>query len=284
MAINPSTQYPGKIDNTDANYPYGKAQNITTPGDGTGTPWEKAIVNDVLGFQQALLASSGIVPSAAADKVTASQYTQSIVEIAGGRAMSGTVGGTANAITLTVKANQEPPKSLFVGMRLLFDPNNNSTAAATVNPFGLGVTPITLKGGVPTLGGEIRNNRPVELLYDGVNFRIISEIMTQNLITNAGVLAGGGGGVITSSGIFVSGNIEIGINCHGDSAVGQNALLVSAIVRTNSGKMVGYDPAGIGLPVLAGAPTLPGSFGYLYKNGASVTQNIQLDIFWRLNQ
>ena len=35
MAINPETQYPGKIAPSTPDYPYGAARNITTPGDGT---------------------------------------------------------------------------------------------------------------------------------------------------------------------------------------------------------------------------------------------------------
>lgn len=74
MSINPETQYPGKIAPSDADYPYGSARNITTPGDGTGTPWEAAIVNDLLGWQQEILDRASIVPSGTPDKVGASQY------------------------------------------------------------------------------------------------------------------------------------------------------------------------------------------------------------------
>lgn len=78
MAINPETQYPGKINPSDADYPYGSARNITTPGDGTGTPWEAALVKDMMGLQQGLLVDAGIVPSSAPDTVGESQYLQSI--------------------------------------------------------------------------------------------------------------------------------------------------------------------------------------------------------------
>lgn len=78
MAINPETQYPGKIAPSTPDYPYGAARNITVPGDGTGTPWEAALVNDVFGFQQALLAGAGVVPSGTPDKVGASQYLEAL--------------------------------------------------------------------------------------------------------------------------------------------------------------------------------------------------------------
>ena len=83
MAINPESQYPGKITPASSEYPYGKARNITLPGDGTGTPWEAALVNDVFGFQQALLSAASIVPTGNPDKVGASQYLNAIAKIAG---------------------------------------------------------------------------------------------------------------------------------------------------------------------------------------------------------
>lgn len=81
MAINPETQYPGKINPSNADYPYGSARNITIPGDGTGTPWEAAIVNDLLGWQQALLSDAGVIPNGNPDKATASQYLTALKKI-----------------------------------------------------------------------------------------------------------------------------------------------------------------------------------------------------------
>ena len=74
MAIDLVTQYPGKVNAADAEYPFGSARNITVPGDGTGTPWEQAIVNDWLGFFQRMLTEAGAVPSGSPDSVLISQY------------------------------------------------------------------------------------------------------------------------------------------------------------------------------------------------------------------
>lgn len=83
MAISPKDRYPGQIDVSDpAGYPRGAAQNIDTPGDGTGTPWEKDLVNDILGFQQALLDAAALAPSGTPDKVGASQYLDAVREVA----------------------------------------------------------------------------------------------------------------------------------------------------------------------------------------------------------
>ena len=81
MAVNPRnvTEFNGQIDETDlTNYPYGKAQNITNPGDGTGTPWHELLINDQWGMLQALLTEAGITPSGNADTVQASQYLDAI--------------------------------------------------------------------------------------------------------------------------------------------------------------------------------------------------------------
>ncbi len=76
MANNPSTLpgYNGQTAAPDANYTYGSARNDVAPGDLTGTPRISAEINDILGFQQALLNGGGIVPSGNPDTVIASQY------------------------------------------------------------------------------------------------------------------------------------------------------------------------------------------------------------------
>lgn len=93
MAISPKTRYPGKIDISDlVNYPDGKAQNITVPGDQTGTPYEKDLVNDIFGFQQKLLAEAGIVPSGAPDNAVTSQYYDALIQLTVAKSLSGYIG------------------------------------------------------------------------------------------------------------------------------------------------------------------------------------------------
>lgn len=89
MALDLTLIYPGQIDTTDpTGYPYGKAKNIVNPGDGTGTPWERQIVNETLGFHQELLARASIVPSGTPDKVGASQYATGVEAIADERVLT----------------------------------------------------------------------------------------------------------------------------------------------------------------------------------------------------
>ena len=74
MAIKPSDEYPGKTVAPSAEYPQGSAQNITTPGDGTGTPLLASWLNDLWGFLQSLLNADGTTPTGSPDEVGASQY------------------------------------------------------------------------------------------------------------------------------------------------------------------------------------------------------------------
>jgi len=78
MALNPEVFFPGKITPSTSAYPYGSARNITTPGDGTGTPYVAALVNDLFGFQQALLTQASIVPSNNAETALQSQYLDAL--------------------------------------------------------------------------------------------------------------------------------------------------------------------------------------------------------------
>lgn len=82
MSIRPDVVYPGQVLTGDPGYPYGKARNITVPGDGTGTPLEQQMLNDVFGFEQQLLAEAGIVPSGVPDAVGASDYERAVSMIA----------------------------------------------------------------------------------------------------------------------------------------------------------------------------------------------------------
>lgn len=84
MAISINDQYPGKTAGVNADYPQGQARNITTPGDGTGTPWEAAIVNDDQGFKQAILAEAGVAPSGTPDTAVDSQYLDALKTIVAG--------------------------------------------------------------------------------------------------------------------------------------------------------------------------------------------------------
>lgn len=83
MANNPSTLpgYNGQTAAPDANYTYGSARDDAAPGDLTGTPRIASEINDIMGFQQALLNEALIVPTGNPDTVLASQYLDAINKI-----------------------------------------------------------------------------------------------------------------------------------------------------------------------------------------------------------
>lgn len=81
MAIVPEDEFVGKIAPADAEYPYGKARNIVSAGDGTGTPWKANLVNDIWGFLQGLLVQGGVTPSGNPDTAIESDYVDAIKNI-----------------------------------------------------------------------------------------------------------------------------------------------------------------------------------------------------------
>ena len=78
MAINPNTQYPGQVEAPDANYPYGGAKNETIVDALDGTPFEKAMLNDIFGFQQRLLSVAELTASGNSETALISQYLQAL--------------------------------------------------------------------------------------------------------------------------------------------------------------------------------------------------------------
>lgn len=81
MAINPEVEFAGAIDPADDEYPHGKARDVVTSGDGTGTPWVKNLANDLFGFNQAVLQRSGQTPSGLPETALGSQYLQGILAL-----------------------------------------------------------------------------------------------------------------------------------------------------------------------------------------------------------
>lgn len=77
-----------------------------------------------------------------------------------------TVGGTANAITLTSASTYQ---SLVSGIRILFKPGADNSGATTINLDSLGVKAVRkISGGsdVALAGGEILNGQRADVVYD----------------------------------------------------------------------------------------------------------------------
>lgn len=73
MAIKIYEKFAPRANPADGDYPHGSIKNESVPGAKDGTPLDAAWGNDYAGFDAALLAEAGIVPSGAVDKLGASQ-------------------------------------------------------------------------------------------------------------------------------------------------------------------------------------------------------------------
>ncbi len=86
--------------------------------------------------------------------------------------ITGTVGGTANAITLTLT----PALAAYAnGVRLIFKATANNTGATTINVNGLGARNIFKLSGtslVACTGGEIVSGAWYEIIDDGTQFQL----------------------------------------------------------------------------------------------------------------
>lgn len=165
MAINPSTEFTGRITAASTGYPYGSAKNESTPGAGDGTPYRKVRADDIFGFQQALLKSRAIVPTGNADAVRASQYLQAVVEIAAGAADFYTDSGVADAYVLGVaNADSQGPDKYFDGMRVRCVVGNPNSGACTADVAGLGVKSIKTEAGTDPAAAQVSGF--MEFRYD----------------------------------------------------------------------------------------------------------------------
>lgn len=82
-----------------------------------------------------------------------------------------TVGGTADAITLT-PAIAAP--SYTVGQELYFIASSDNTGAVTVNVSGLGAKDVMKMGAVALVAGEIVSGAMANIIYDGTRFLLLS--------------------------------------------------------------------------------------------------------------
>lgn len=78
MAINPEAEYPGRIEPSSPEYPYGAIRDESIEGAEDGTPLQQSWARDIQGFFQALLTRAAIVPSGDPDTVLVSDYMDAL--------------------------------------------------------------------------------------------------------------------------------------------------------------------------------------------------------------
>lgn len=108
MAINLASRYPGKTAGANENYPTGQARNVTLPGDGTGTPWDAALVNDDLGFKQALLKEANMTPTGNPDTAIESQYLEAMQKLFVNQGALTAILGPTGSISIPVLFSGQP--------------------------------------------------------------------------------------------------------------------------------------------------------------------------------
>jgi len=82
------------------------------------------------------------------------------------------VGGTANAVTLT---NFLEPIALFTGLLLEFEVDADNTGPVTLNVNGLGAKALVERYDTPLVGGDLVAGQRVMAVYDGTNFQLLSQ-------------------------------------------------------------------------------------------------------------
>lgn len=116
--------------------------------------------------------------------------------------------GIADAYVLSITGNFKSPTQLFEGMKIRFKALHSNTGASTINVAGLGVKNIKRADGSTALSaGDITNTDYTHLLYDGTNFRILSQGLIQgaNAIFSGDVLASN----IVNANQFINGGMVI---------------------------------------------------------------------------
>jgi hypothetical protein len=190
MAIKPDVNYAGKINAADANYPYGSARNVTVPGDGTGTPWEAAGVNDVYGFQQKLLNAAGITPSGNSETIVASDYFNALVKLFAGFPTFND-SGAVNAVQLAARSGADPA-AYVDGQEVGFYVNNTNTGATTLQIAALGAIAFERRGGTAFAGGELVAGKFVKAVYlaSGPRFELATDRQVGQTVQSVNVQDG----------------------------------------------------------------------------------------------
>lgn len=161
MALTPSSRYPAQVDTGDAGYPHGKARSSGSYQDGTGTPLNKDWLNDLWGFQQALLDAAGATPSGDPDEVGASQYLTALIDVARAQTLGRHMLTAIQLRTLDL-GGATPATDAFMGAASTFNDRRTLLVKGGTNGvFRVGDTPIVeLSGGTVNASGDVRKVVP----------------------------------------------------------------------------------------------------------------------------
>lgn len=168
MALDFDATYTPRSNVADANYSFGSFKNRITPL--TGTPFDKAWANDILGFHQKLLDFANITPSNVPDTVLASDYFDGMVKRINQLSQYLVDSGAADAY---VVSGDPAYTAYFAGMKMRVKISNVNTGASTLNVDSLGAKNIVQPVNTPLIAGDLLVGAIVELEYDGTNFQLM---------------------------------------------------------------------------------------------------------------
>ena len=145
-----------------------------------GTGWDIGpSVSQLSDISGSVTAAAGSATAAAVSAASAATDAGAVLYRWGG-----TVGGTANAITLT----PSPALTVYTtGQRFVFVATATNTAAATVNISGLGAVALNRKDDTDTQSGDVVSGLAYTIMYDGNTFRLIDPV---SVPTDHGALTG----------------------------------------------------------------------------------------------
>lgn len=124
------------------------------PNDPTATRLVADWFNDIIAELRTAARSAGVTDNEASDELIA----EAIARYAS-LGVSGTVGGTANALTVSALGATIVPKALFDGMMIETIPSlSNTSSAVTANVFGLGAKKVLRFSGGPAQPGDLTAN------------------------------------------------------------------------------------------------------------------------------
>ena len=120
----------------------------------------------------------------------ASQYLQSLIELAQGRATNYDDSGVADAYVLDVQTNQQAPGGLFDGQEFEFIVGNTNAGASTVNAVGTGVKAIVNTAN----GGELPANarRRIKYRLASDNYEIVTPSILNEFVSAGQTLTAAG--------------------------------------------------------------------------------------------
>lgn len=167
---------------------------------------------------------------------------------------SATVGGTANAITLT----PTPAITAYqAGQQFTFIAGSSNTTATTINISGLGVKNITKNGATALAANDILSGAIVTIEYDGTRFQLVSVNTSNYLAALAEATLASAGttdlGTAGSNIVKITGTTTI--TSLGSSAVTTNPIYY---VRFTGALILTYNASSLVLPGAANINTVAG--------------------------